>query len=77
MHAYARHVEWDDADPCAAVECVEFEAGRNKMANLMRFDAPMHEKEMVPFLDHDPRRFWNRPGTIRVEVGDWYSDTGL
>lgn len=62
-------MERDNADPCAAVECVEFEAGGNEKADLVRIYPPVHEKQVVPLLNHYPRRVWDGPGAIQVE--DW------
>lgn len=66
----AFHIERDDAEPCGAAPCVEFEVGGQERAERGGLDFPVEEGEVVPFLAHDPVGFRQGPRAVSgVEEG--------
>ncbi len=64
--AHARHSKRDDSEPRASLEAIQFQTPRNQRPQRLRRNAPMHEKQVMPFLAHDP---WPRRKRPRPMIG--------
>src|SRR5262249_55951936 len=59
--ADAGHTERHNAEPCAAVECVNTEAPGNERAQSFLGNRPVREEQIVPNLSHNPVTARNAP----------------